>query len=131
MPPAAQTVQAPASGGKNTLSSYKGRTVLIFPDNDAVGKAYAEETAAALHGVADRVQLCDLSTVWPEIPEHGDISDLIARLGDEKACEAIAELATTTPEWTPAPPTDIFEEFRILQRPRPNRGRTPPARVHH
>ena len=47
----------------------------------AVGKAYAEETAAALHGVADHVQLCDLSTVWPEIPEHGDISDLIAHLG--------------------------------------------------
>lgn len=107
----------PGKWRKEYTEQLQGRTVLIFPDNDAVGKAYAEETAAALHGVADHVQLCDLSTVWPEIPEHGDISDLIALLGDEKACEAIAELATTTPEWTPAPPTDIFEEFGFYSVP--------------
>lgn len=89
----------------------RGHTVIIFPDNDAVGKAYAEETAAALHGVAEHVQLCDLSTVWPEIPEHGDVSDLIERFGDETACRMIVRLATQTPEWTPAPPKDIFSEL--------------------
>ena len=76
----------------------RGHTVIIFLDNDAVGKAYAEETASALHGVADHVQLCDLSTVWPEIPEHGDVSDLIERFGDETACKMIVQLATQTPE---------------------------------
>lgn len=92
-------------------------TVTIFPDNDAVGKAYAEETAAALHGVAAHVRLCDLSTVWPEIPEHGDISDLISRFGDEEACRLIADLAANTPDWTPAPPTDIFKEFGFYSVP--------------
>ena len=95
----------------------RGCCACIFPDNDAVGRAYAEETAAALHGVADHVQLCDLSTVWPEIPEHGDVSDLIAHFGDEKACEVIAELATKTPEWTPAPPADVFKEFGFYSVP--------------
>ena len=82
-----------------------------------MGKAYAEETAAALHGVADHVQLCDLSTVWPEIPEHGDVSDLIERFGDETACKMIIQLATQTPEWTPAPPKDIFAEFGFYSVP--------------
>ncbi len=95
----------------------RGHTVIIFPDHDAAGKAYAEETAAALHGVADHVQLCDLSTVWPEIPEHGDVSDLIERFGDETACKMIIQLATQTPEWTPAPPTDIFAEFGFYSVP--------------
>lgn len=95
----------------------RGQTVIIFPDNDAVGKAYAEETAAALHGVADHVQRCDLSTVWPEIPEHGDVSDLIERFGDETACKMIVQLATQTPEWTPALSKDIFAEFGFYSVP--------------
>nr|DAI49738.1 MAG TPA: DNA directed DNA polymerase [Caudoviricetes sp.] len=95
----------------------RGHCVCIFPDNDAVGKAYAEETAAALHGVADYVQLCDLSTVWPEIPEHGDISDLIAHFGDDHACEMITQLATETPEWTAAPPEadEFLSCFKTLE----------------
>ena len=84
----------------------KGLSVCIFQDNDDVGKAYAQETAAALHGVASQVWVLDLSRVWPEIPEHGDVSDLIAKFGDEKACELIAQLATSTPEWEPAPPEE-------------------------
>ena len=95
----------------------RGHTVIIFLDNDAVGKAYAEETASALHGVADHVQLCDLSTVWPEIPEHGDVSDLIERFGDETACKMIVQLATQTPEWTPALSKDIFAEFGFYSVP--------------
>ena len=95
----------------------RGHTVIIFLDNDAVGKAYAEETASALHGVADHVQLCDLSTVWPEIPEHGDVSDLIERFGDETDCKMIVQLATQTPEWTPALSKDIFAEFGFYSVP--------------
>lgn len=75
----------------------------IFQDNDDIGRAYAQETAAALHGVASSVQVLDISTVWPKIPEHGDVSDLIARAGAEKACELIAQLIATAPQWTPAP----------------------------
>lgn len=84
----------------------KGLSVCIFQDNDDVGKAYAQETAAALHNVCKRVFLFDLSKVWPDIPLHADVSDLIEKFGDEKACEMIAQLATSTPEWEPAPPEE-------------------------
>lgn len=77
----------------------KGLPVCIFQDNDKIGKDYAQETAAALHGVASSVQVLDLSQVWPKAPEKGDISDLIAQLGPEKSCDMIAQLISTTPEW--------------------------------
>lgn len=107
----------PGKWRQEYTEQLRDRTVIIFPDHDAVGKAYAEETAAALHGVAACVRLCDLSTVWPEIPEHGDVSDLISKFGDEEACRLIADLAANTPDWTPAPPTDIFKEFGFYSVP--------------
>lgn len=87
----------------------RGVPVCVFQDHDDVGRAYAQETAAALHGVASSIQVLDISTVWPEIPEHGDVSDLIAWAGAEKAVELIAQLTTETPQWKP-PPADILEQ---------------------
>ena len=82
----------------------KGLPVVIFQDNDQPGRDYAQEAAAALHGVASMVQVLDLSQVWPEVPEKGDISDLIAQFGPEKSCDMIAQLVSTTPQWEPPPP---------------------------
>ena len=93
----------PGKWHEEYTEQLRGRSVCIFQDNDDVGKAYAQETAAALHGEAASVRVLDLSTVWPEIPEHGDVSDMIAKLGTIKARELIAELVNTTPEWTEAP----------------------------
>lgn len=95
----------------------KGLSVCIFQDNDDVGKAYAQETAAALHDVCKSVYLFDLSKVWPDIPLHGDVSDLIEKFGDEKACEMIAQLATSTPEWEPKKEPDIFDSFGFYSVP--------------
>lgn len=94
----------------------KGLPVCIFQDNDKIGKDYAQETAAALHGVASSVQVLDLSQVWPKAPEKGDISDLIAQFGPEKSCDMIAQLISTTPQWEPptlarsAKPASAFGE---------------------
>ena len=95
----------------------KGISVCIFQDNDDVGKAYAQETAAALHNVCKSVYLFDLSKVWPDIPLHGDVSDLVEKFGDEKACEMIAQLATSTPEWEPPKKPDIFDSFGFYSVP--------------
>lgn len=95
----------------------KGLPVCIFQDNDDVGKAYAQETAAALHGVASKVCVYDLARVWPEIPEHGDVSDLIAAFGEEKACELLAQLIRSTPEWEPPKEPDIFDSFGFYSVP--------------
>ena len=82
----------------------RGFPVVIFQDNDDVGRAYAQEVAAALSSVAKSVHLLDLSKIWPEIPEHGDVSDLIARFGEEQASDMIAELIRKNPAWAPQNP---------------------------
>lgn len=82
----------------------RGFPVVIFQDNDDVGRAYAQEVATALSSVAKSVHLLDLSKIWPEIPEHGDVSDLIARFGEEQASDMIAELLRKTPAWAPQNP---------------------------
>lgn len=78
-----------------------GLSVCVFTDNDEVGRAYAAETCNALHGAASSVRLLDIATVWPEIPEHGDVSDLVAVLGPERACELIARMIASAPDWVP------------------------------
>lgn len=92
----------------------KGLPVAIFQDNDQPGKDYAQETAAALHGVASSVQVLDLSKVWPNVPDKGDISDLIAQFGPEKSCDMIAQLISTTPQWEPVP-DPLFSLFKSLE----------------
>lgn len=94
----------PGKWRKEYTEQLRGCAVCIFQDNDEIGRAYAQETAAALYGVAASVKVLDLAAIWPNIPEHGDVSDLIARAGAEKACALIAKLSTETPCWKP--PTD-------------------------
>lgn len=100
----------PGKWRKEYTEQLKGLSVVIFPDNDNVGKAYAQETAAALHGVAKEVRLLDLSKVWPDIPEHGDVSDLLSHFGTDKACELMAQLMTSTPAWEPG--VEMADRFR-------------------
>ena len=80
---------------------FKGKQVVILPDNDEPGKKYAQMCAEKLHGNAANIWIVDLKQAWPEIPEKGDISDLIFRLGADVAIQKVMDLLQTTPEWTP------------------------------
>lgn len=91
----------PGKWRKEYSEQLQGLHVCVFQDNDPVGKDYAVETCNALHGVAASVRLLDLSKVWPEIPEHGDVTDMIVQLGPAKATEHIAALVAGTAEWEP------------------------------
>ena len=98
---------ADGAGGKSKwrteyTEQLRDRTVIILQDNDDTGKAFAQETAAALHGTAKSVKLLDLSEVWPDIPDKGDISDMIETLGAVKSARLLTELTRTTPEWEPS-----------------------------
>lgn len=93
----------------------RGKSVTILQDNDAVGKSYAQEAVAALHGVAKSVRLLDLSVVWPEIPEHGDVSDMIQSLGEDRAAELLVKLERETPEWEPIANDPLFSLFKSLE----------------
>lgn len=93
----------PGKWRKEYTEQLRDRPVVILCDNDDVGRAYAQETAAALHGAAKSVRVVDLARCWPEIPEHGDISDMLAAKGPEETARLLAELEKRTPVWEPGP----------------------------
>lgn len=106
----------PGKWHKEYTEQLKGQNVFILPDHDKVGMDYARECATALHGTAASVRLCDLSTVWPEIPEHGDISDMICALGQEETEKRLGQLMRETEEWGPESPggSSLLSLFKPL-----------------
>ena len=79
----------------------RGKKVFIVPDNDDVGREYAEEVAAALIGAAAEVRMVDLSTVWPEIPKHGDTTDMMDAFGPEDGMMRFLQAAEAAKKWNP------------------------------
>jgi DNA polymerase I-like protein with 3'-5' exonuclease and polymerase domains len=54
---------------------FKGKQiVIVLEDNDAAGRAHAIKVATALHGVVADIRIVK----FPELPEHGDVSDWLA-----------------------------------------------------
>ena len=93
--------------------ALKGKEVAIIQDNDENGKAFALETAQALTGKAKSVKLLDLSRVWPEIPEKGDVSDMLEAMGQIEGLRALLKLTNDTPEFMP----DVFGRAEYTQQP--------------
>ena len=77
---------------------FAKKKVVIFQDNDEVGKAFAQEEAAAVSKVAESVKLIDLQALWPDIPEHADISDYLQHFGDGMLSKVL-KLIDSTPYW--------------------------------
>lgn len=90
--------------------ALRGKRVAVIQDNDDVGKAFAAETSNALHGVAESVRLLDLTRIWPELPEHGDTTDLVERFGPD-ILKSVQKLAKETPMWEPTKPPETVPEF--------------------
>ena len=124
----------PGKWRREYSEQLRDRSVVIFCDNDDVGRAYTQETAAALHGAAKSVRVLDLSKIWPEIPEHGDVSDLIEGKGPAEAARLLVELERTTPEWVPhaeekqsTPPKEV-KPLVMISAPDLQRAQLPPVK---
>ena len=83
-----------------------GADVIILPDNDSKEKGYtgqnhAYDVALKLQEIAKRVRLVDLKEACPELPEKGDISDMVAIMGDVDAMDALARQVAVTPDFDP------------------------------
>lgn len=95
------------SAAKADWSPLAGRSVVILPDNDAAGDAYATDVAAlAVQAGATSVRTVRLSDLWSELPKGGDIVEFIEHCaGDHgsvrKEIEAIA-LETRTESLVPS-----------------------------
>ena len=55
-----------------------------------------------------------VSTAWPEIPEHGDVSDMIQAMGEDRAAELLVNLERETPEWKPVVDDPFLSCFKTL-----------------
>ena len=71
---------------------FRGRKVVILPDNDEVGRKHAQQVAASLHGVAGSVRVVEL----PGLPEKGDVSDWLDQGGTKIK---LVDLVLATSEW--------------------------------
>lgn len=78
---------------------FRDRAVVIMGDNDDIGRQYEEEEACKIAPVAASVKVLDLRDIWADMPEHGDISDYIAKFGDG-ALKNVETLADNTPVWS-------------------------------
>lgn len=96
-------------------SVFRGKQVVILPDNDAPGQKYAQMCAGKLHGNAANIWVVDLKQAWPEIPEKGDISDMILRFGADITIQKVMDVLYATPEWSP--PATEPDKFLSLFKP--------------
>lgn len=118
---------SPPDGAKSKwqpqyTEALKGRHVVILPDNDTPGRELAARAAAELHGKAASVKVLNLKKEFPELPEKGDISDILAAMPSEDVFMKLEALELTTPEWSGETesqedpflscfkPLDLFEE---------------------
>lgn len=96
-------VSLPDGAGSKWTGTYadyfKGKRVIIIPDNDAPGKKAAEEAARTIAAAADKIYMLDLSELWADIPEHGDITDFITAGGTmAQVLKYLDTLSPYTPE---------------------------------
>ncbi len=102
---------------RDTYTPYfAGKTVYILQDNDDVGKKFAQYEAEKLSPVAQEVKVLDLTALWPGLPEHGDISDVMEHLGATQTLADLLELADKAPGWEPPPPekSPFLSSFHTL-----------------
>lgn len=83
-----------------------GADVIILPDSDGKGNGYtgqnhAYDVALKLQGIAKRIRLVDLKEACAELPEKGDISDMVAIMGDVDAMDALARQVAATRDFDP------------------------------
>jgi len=88
---------------------FKDRHVVLPPDNDAPGRAHAEEVAAALAGVSASTRIL----VLPDLAPKGDVSDWFDAGGTTEKLQALVD---NQAEWTP--PADSLKADPIATKGR-------------
>jgi RecA-family ATPase len=85
---------------------FKGRDIVILPDNDATGQGFAISAAHSLHGTARSVRLL----ILPDLPPKGDIIDWIEAGGTLEQFKALVGEVQAKPAWTPEQADTIDEQ---------------------
>lgn len=76
---------------------FRGRDVVLIPDNDRAGRDHMQAVAGWLHGSAARIRVLTL----PGLAEKEDVSDWLARGGSKSE---LGRLTATAPDFDPGIP---------------------------
>jgi len=93
------TSGAADSAGEADWHALAGRDVLIWPDNDASGRHYADAVLAALRLLGCRVKVIDVTLLG--LPSKGDAVDWLGSHPEAKAADVLALSCEQDPEIAP------------------------------
>lgn len=119
------------SAGKADWSPVAGREVVILPDHDDAGEGYADDVARlATAAGAKSVRVVRLVDLWPEMPEGGDMADLLEHRGGDadpiraevEALANKADAATPEPDAPDGDTVSAYSPFPVGELPEPIRG---------
>lgn len=82
---------------------FAGRRAIIFPDNDDVGRAHAEQVAKSISRFATSVKIVAL----PGLPEKGDVTDFL----EGNAIEAMLAAISVAPKYSESTASPVAEAF--------------------
>ncbi|KVX10615.1 hypothetical protein WL01_22530 [Burkholderia ubonensis] len=84
---------------------FRGREVVILPDNDDAGRAHAQLVTSKLQGIAASVRVLAL----PNLPHKGDVSDWLEAGHGADELRALAERATMPVPANDNAPADVHD----------------------
>lgn len=98
-------------------SLFRNLNVAIIPDNDEVGRAYAETIANELLPVAKSVKIINLCDEWVDLKDKGDITDIYESEQPARGmsvAQAVAfklsALTVATPDYIPSETPETTEK---------------------
>ena len=94
---------------KADLAPLAGKTIKVWPDNDAPGLKYADHIAGKLSAIGAKVLMVPIP---PGKPEKWDCADCIKEGGDPAAILASAVELNASPAPKPPPATPVWREQR-------------------
>ena len=74
-----------ASWNKSHNEYFRGKNVIILMDNDEAGREHGRSTAESLCEVAESVRLIPSESIYPQLKQKGDISDIVQAVGLDEA----------------------------------------------
>lgn len=81
---------------EHTAQLKGAKRIVILEDNDETGVGDRKQVAAWLAAEYEDVRLLSMTDIVPDLQEHGDISDVLERLGPEATLEALKRLVDDT-----------------------------------
>lgn len=77
-----------------------GKDVVLIPDNDVAGRQFDKDIAVKIAHVTKSLKVVDLRKLWAELPNKGDISDMIVHYGTGRTADLLHDLEQAAVFWT-------------------------------